>query len=302
MATAHPSLTSAPRWWADPLSLIELFLIGNVGFLAVDIYVAHAINQFANPYEWIPIYFSGAATFVLLVALALGGPRPAVPGDGRPSSGLILARWLGLLVAAACIVVGVAGVVFHLRSHFFDTQTLQNLVYTAPFAAPLAYTGLGLVLILNRTVSDRLVDWSRSVILLAMGGFVGNFVLSLADHAQNDFFATSEWIPVVSAALAVGFLFIVALRPYDARLRHLTWAVMGLQMVVGLIGFGLHVMANLSRPGTTLWEQFVYGAPAMAPMLFADMAILALLGLWALEAAVARDPAPFDPRAVPAAV
>jgi hypothetical protein len=191
--------------------------------------------------------------------------------------------------------------VFHLRSHFFETQTLQNLVYTAPFAAPLAYTGLGLVLILNRTVSDRLLDWSRWIVLLAMGGFVGNFVLSLADHAQNDFFAPGEWIPVVSAALAVGFLLVVALRPHDARLRHGTWAVMGLQMIVGLIGFGLHVSANLSRPGTTLWEQFVYGAPAMAPMLFADLAILALLGLWALEAAVARAPAPFDRRAVPAA-
>ncbi len=45
--------------------------------------------------------------------------------------------------------------IWHLRGDFFQEQTLKNLVYTAPFAAPLAYTGLGLLLILDRMVDAR---------------------------------------------------------------------------------------------------------------------------------------------------
>jgi hypothetical protein len=41
----------------------------------------------------------------------------------------------------------------------------------------------------------------------------------------------------------------------------------------------------------TLWQKFVYGAPAFAPMLFADVATLAALGLWALERSAASAPA-----------
>ena len=51
------------------------------------------------------------------------------------------------------MVVGVAGLVLHLDSHFFAEQTIKNLVYTAPFAAPLVYAGVGLLLILNRMVA-----------------------------------------------------------------------------------------------------------------------------------------------------
>ena len=75
-----------------------------------------------------------------------------------------------------------------------------------PFAAPLAYTGLGLLLLLDRMVDAADLDWARWVVLLALGGFVGNFVLTLADHAQNGFFHPSEWIGVVAGAVAGGFL------------------------------------------------------------------------------------------------
>ena len=50
------------------------------------------------------------------------------------------------------------------------------------------------------------------VTFFALGGFAGNFVLSLCDHAQNGFFAASEWIPVVAGATAVGFLSIPLIR------------------------------------------------------------------------------------------
>ncbi len=96
----------------------------------------------------------------------------------------------------------------HLESCSFLDRTLMSLTYAAPFAAPLAYTGLGFLLLVNRMVEVKSADWARWVILLALGGFFGNFVLSLTDHASNGFFMRTEWIPVISSAFATSFLIV----------------------------------------------------------------------------------------------
>ncbi len=269
---------SQPRWWADPLSWVELFALGNIAFLAVDIGLAHAVNSFANPAEYVPVVFSLVAPLVLVAAMIFGGLRPSPGGEG--SSSRRLARRFGLAVGWGSIAVGIAGFLFHLDSAFFEEQTLKNLVYTAPFVAPLAYSGIGFLLLLDRMVDSRSIDWARWVVLLALGGFVGNFVLTLADHAQNGFFRPSEWIGVVAGAWAVSSLFAV-LVVYDNRpLVGLALAIMAAQVVVGLLGFYLHVMADLESPAATLWDRVLFGAPLFAPLLFADLAMLAALALW----------------------
>lgn len=277
------------RWWGRPLWWVELFALSNIAFLAVDVYFAHAINAFAQRAEWAPIIFSLAAPAVLVIALALGGPAPVVPGDaalGVRGWFRRISRWLGLAVGASALAVGIAGFLLHLESQFFDEQTLKNLVYTAPFVAPLSYAGLGLLIILNRMVDARSVEWARWVVLLALGGFAGNFVLCLADHAQNGFFRSAEWIGVIASALAVGSL-LAALLIYDNRpLLWLCGAVMAAQAGVGLLGFCYHGLANLAGPGS-LWEKFLYGAPLFAPLLFPDLALLAIIALWALGRDVA---------------
>src|SRR5690606_7005875 len=106
----------------------------------------------------------------------------------------------------ASVLVGIAGLFWQLESVFFHERTLRHLVYTAPFAAPLAYTGLGLLLLLNRLQRADSREWAQWVLVLALGGFIGNFFLSAADHAQNGFFEWTEWIPVISSALAIGVL------------------------------------------------------------------------------------------------
>jgi len=60
-------------------------------------------------------------------------------------------------------------------------------------------------------------------------------------------------------------------------------AVLLLQAVVGVFGFGLHTAANLAGPSPSMFENFIYGAPAMAPLLFPNLVLLALIGLWALK-------------------
>jgi hypothetical protein len=252
---------------ADPMRAARAFAVANIAFLGVDIALAHAANDFAHRAEWAPIVFSAVATVLL------------VPGAVRAESAA--ARALDSLVAWASIVVGVAGMMLHLESAFFEEQTLRDLVYSAPFAGPLAYVGVGLLILLTRSGEARARSFGRWVILLALGGFVGNFALSLLDHAQNDFFRPAEWIGVGAAAYAVGFLFVALVRPRASALVRACHGVMAAQVVVGVVGLGWHVAADLARPETSMLDRFLFGAPAFAPLLFADLAVLAAIGLWA---------------------
>ena len=251
--------------------LLEIFIVSNFAFLSVDIYVAHSINRFRHWAEWIPFWFSLAATVALAPALVRTLVRDA---EWRPSR-------TGTVVGASAIMVGVLGMFWHLDSHFFAEQTLHNLVYAAPFIAPLSYAGLGFLLLLNRMTVPRSTEWALWVLLLALGGFVGNFALSTLDHAQNGFFLATEWIPVGASAIAIGALTVALYRPRDGRYMRFVMGVLGLQIVVGVLGFSLHFAANVRGP-SGWWENFLYGAPIFTPLLFPNLAILAALGVWAL--------------------
>src|SRR5947199_7378174 len=96
-------------------------------------------------------------------------------------------------------------------------------------------------------VAERSLEWARWVVLLAAGGFMGNFVLSLADHAQNGFFYPSEWIGVVSGAVGVGFLTAIVIVPESRALLIMNLGLMVIQVGVGLLGSYLHARANWSR-------------------------------------------------------
>ncbi len=163
---------------ADKAAVLDTFVLSNYAFLILDVYLAHLVNRFRHAAEWIPVGFSVAAVLVLAPALLL-----RLRGRG-PS----FAYHAGVVVGYASVAVGLAGVLYHLDSQFFSQWTIQSLVYTAPFAAPVAYAGLGFLLLVNRMVPSRDVEWSQWVVFFAFGGFVGNFGLSLADHAMNGFF------------------------------------------------------------------------------------------------------------------
>ena len=276
---------------SQPSVLVELFALSNIAFLAVDIALAHSINGFAHPAEWVPLGFSILAPLVLVAATILGGLSPTLAGQcsGRTRA----ARVLGLAVGWSAIAVGIAGFLLHLESAFFGEQTLKNLIYTAPFVAPLSYSGVGFLLLLNRMVDPKSLEWARWSVLLALGGFVGNFVLTLADHAQNGFFLRSEWVGVIASAWAVSSLCAVVIFPRDRPLVALTSVIMAFQVMVGVLGFYFHVIADLRAPATRLFERFLYGAPLFAPLLFADLAMLAAIALWAVVKALdAENEAP----------
>ena len=267
-------MPSPDKWYREPSVWLEAFVIVNLGFLSLDIYLAHSINQFHHEAEYIPLWFSCAAPPLLLAALFLG--------EGCKFTAVW--RDVGHLVGWCTIAIGLIGVILHLDSRFFHERTIKSLVYAAPFAAPLAYTGLGLLLVMNRMVDRKSEEWPRWVLLLALGGVAGNFVFSLTDHAQNGFYYWTEWIPVASSALTFGFLVTIFITPVTQRYLWLCAIVLAIQAAVGLLGFALHTSANLHAPSPDLFDRFVFGAPALAPMLFPNLTLLCGLGLWALQA------------------
>src|SRR5690242_15198549 len=135
-------LASRLRGWLRPWFLLEVFVLSNLGFLTLDIYLAHSTNGFRKSAEYIPFFFSACAPVVLLIGLACAQRRR------------VLWKMLGHVVGWGAILVGLAGMLYHLNSSFFDERTLKSLTYSAPFAAPLAYTGLGFLLLLNRMVES----------------------------------------------------------------------------------------------------------------------------------------------------
>jgi hypothetical protein len=142
---------------------------------------------------------------------------------------------LGYLVGWMAVFVGLTGVILHLESHFFYERPLRSLTYSAPFAAPLAYPGLGFLIIMNRMVNPESLEWAQWVLLLTLGGFMGNFVLSLADHAGNGFFNPLEWVPVVASAIAVGFLAVPLFMRVSRQYVDLCAAILLLEAGVGLL-------------------------------------------------------------------
>jgi hypothetical protein len=256
------------NWWNHPQTWIELFVISNIGFLTLDIYLAHSVNQFRRDAEYIPLYFSACSPMVLVLALALRRRCPRVWKD------------VGYLVGWTSILIGLIGVILHLQSRFFYERTILSLTYSAPFAAPLAYTGLGFLLVMNRMVDPESLEWARWVQLFTLGGFLGNFIFSLTDHAGNGFFSPLEWVPVAASAIAVGFLAVPVIARVSQLFLYFTGAVLLLEAGVGVWGFMLHASANLRGPSIHALENFVYGAPPFAPLLFPNLVALGLIALW----------------------
>ena len=265
------ALRARAEWRRDYVLWAELFATANLAFLALDIFLAHSENQFLRREEYWPLFFSMAAPVLLAVSLAArefwGSPR----------------AWkaIGAVVGVTAVAIGLAGVIYHLDSQFFWERTIRSLTYAAPFVAPLAYTGVGLVLMLNRMVPGDAEEWARWVVFLALGGFFGNFVLSMTDHAMNGFFHWTEWIPVAAAAFAVAFLLVLFAVPPTARYFRACAIVLAVQAGVGVLGFVFHGMADWHGPSRSLFQNVVDGAPPFAPLLFPNLAVLGGIGLWA---------------------
>lgn len=261
------------RWTSEPLLWVEGFVLFNFLCSTLNIYLAHSTNAFRRESEYIPLYFSAIAPFILFAGLV------ARERFGHAE----IWRDLGHLVGWLAVVIGLTGVVLHLDIRFFYERTIKSLTYAAPFAAPLAYTGLGLLLIVNRMVKAETAEWAYWIMLLALGGFLGNFVFSLTDYATNGFYRPVEWLPVASSAFAVSFLLVPFLFRAGRRFLIVCALVLILQALNGVLGFFLHAAADIEGPSASALENVVHGAPPLAPLLFPNLVLLGLIALWALS-------------------
>lgn len=244
-----------------------LFAAANLLFLLVDVALAHA-SFFKSRAELVPIWISGTGGLLALLLAFLSGPW---------------ARALLWLDAAACILTGMAGLWFHAGAEELLRPSLQRLVYSAPIVAPLAYAGLGLLLLVAEHAREARTR-GRLLQLLAGLGLLGNFVLCLLDHAQNGFWAEVEWLSVAGgAAGGLGLLRAASLRETTEAETRFLWGLLASMAAVGVLGATLHARADLLARGTLL-ERLEYGAPIFAPLLFADLAALGALGLVARRA------------------
>ena len=97
------------RWFGDLRLLVEVFVLINLAFLTLDIYLAHSTNDFHRRTEYIPLYYSAVAPLLLLIGLI-----------ARERFGYSAVwRDLGYLVGWLAVLIGLTGVVLHLDSRVF---------------------------------------------------------------------------------------------------------------------------------------------------------------------------------------
>ena len=197
------------RWWRRAAALDRAFAILNIGFLTFDIYLAHSVNQFRSQAEYIPAVFLGdRRRWCCCVALAAAHALAA-------RSGTIL----GYLVGWAAI----AG-----RARRRDSAPREPVLLRAHAAQPDLLRALCRAAGLHRPGisadheshggSAESAEWAQWVLLLTLGGFIGNFVFSLTDHAENGFFIPAGVGAGGGSAFAVGFLAVPLLTRVSPRI------------------------------------------------------------------------------------
>ena len=152
-----------------------------------------------------------------------------------------------------------------------------------------------MLLLLNRMVPGDSLDWARWLVFLAMGGFFGNFVLSLTDHAGNGFFHWTEWIPVVSSSFAVAFLAVFFVAPLTPAVSN---GLRGCAAGAGRGGrrrFRVSPGGGSPRPSRSFFQNVVDGAPPFAPLLLPNLMILGVIGLWVVGRKVELEAGSWKP-------
>ncbi len=276
-----------------PFSRDQLFLLMaavNEFFLGVDTLLAHMTSGTIVPREWIPILFGPIASVLLLAAGLIARRRR------------MTANLLATAVFFASMVVGLLGTYFHLVRAILpnapagEQVSLSLLVWAPPILGPITFALVGLlglsaawqeepagsgVLVLPGARRLRMPYSKTRAYFLLMGfGMLITVVSSVLDHSRTGFANPWLWLPTVTGVFATAVTFTMGflerIEPNDT----VTYvAAMLLMLVVGATGAGLHALTNLGTRGAIVGEQFLHGAPLLAPLLFANMGMLGLIVL-----------------------
>jgi hypothetical protein len=271
----------------------------NMAFTCFDVFLAHSASVVETFFMHIPRYY-----------FVFGVVPPAWLALTNTRKTWIL--WVHLLCMAGGIMVGVVGFAFHLRTVMLPSGQFvwDWLIFSAPVLAPLAFAGIatmGITAALHETVPGHfdlpgLRDipiglTKRQLYFIFIGlGLAAATLTAAVEHSQEGYLNWTMWLPAVAGGIATGaFLGHAAKRrPQSGEL----FAVLGasaLSTAIGLLGFAFHASFDAGAAGTISIERMVHGAPLFAPLLFADLAFLALIA-----AGRKVGPAPAEIEAAPA--
>ena len=279
---------------------ILLLAAFNEIILGLDTYLAHSITGQLKIGEWIPVIFGPVSGALLILAGLIALHR-------RTQANLIAS---GVFVAS--MVVGILGSYFHLHRALLPEApagqqiTSALLVYGPPLLGPLTFVLIGILGIsaawaevggdtgVVRLVGGMMVRMpmskTRAYFLMTALFILVTLISSVLDHAQTAFKNPWLWLPTFTGIFAV---FVTTAMGAYAKLNKndlITYlAAMGLMGLVGMTGAILHVVHNITGQGNLIGERFIHGAPLLAPLLFANMALLGLTVL--LDPKPQGDPA-----------
>lgn len=288
------TLFPAVRRFRIPLSRDQLMLIMlalNELLLGLETYIAHLVSGTIVPYEWIPILFGPTAAALLVIAGLIAQRQRGT------------ANVIATIVYLTSIAVGLLGAYFHLiramRPYALPGERLSVplLVWAPPILGPLTFSLVGLLGISSVWIEDppdsgilRLLrgkrihlplSETRALYLLVSQACLATVISSVLDHARTDFSNPWLWIPTSVGIFATVVAVILGFLDHPSRGELFTYfAAMSLMLVVGVIGFYLHISEDLTSKGTLLAERFIRGAPPLAPLLFTNIGAIGLIVLF----------------------
>jgi len=262
--------------------LLLLFVGVNFLFTGIDVALAHSVNAFVPVYEWIPVCFAplGAVTSFVVALRA------------RPSMVAALAH---LAVMMLGVIVGVLGTAFHGQAVLNPVGQFSWswLAFGSPILAPLSFAGIALVGLYAITeeapgqpgmlrvpgigVFRAPISRHRHFLWLVGLGFVGTALTSAVDHAQYGYTAY-KLIAIAFGSFASAVVLTLAIsRAWSAADEFVYFWTMIAAVLIGVLGVGFHLSADLAGTGQLSLERILVFAPIMAPMLFSDLGLLGLI-------------------------
>ena len=262
--------------------LLLIFVGINLFFTGIDVALAHSINSFVPVYEWIPIYFFPLGAMSCFIV--------AFQTDPKKWSALI---HISLMIIG--ILVGVIGMAFHMNAVLNPSGHLSWawLVFGSPILAPLAFAGISLLGLYG--ITEELPDQPGMLKVPGIGtfhapisrdkhflwlvglGFGASAVTSIIDHAQYGY-NVYKLIAIVFGIFATSVVLTIALsKQWTKKDEFVYFWTMIAAIVVGVLGFGFHLSADLAGTGQISLERILVFAPIFAPLLYSDLGMLGLI-------------------------
>jgi hypothetical protein len=240
------------------------FMAMNFLLTGVDVLIAHSENNFFQ-WELIPLIFSPLAVLAILAQMVFRQSN-AVKRTFQT------VMWVG-------VAVGVVGTLFHIAGNATSSQQSLNslLVTGSPIAAPIAFAGIACYALAS---AHYIGITRRSKLLLLVGlGFLGAVIAAFLDHARLGFVPSYTLIPIVSGIMATLACFYMAYGQVNRQETYIYFSILSLNLLLGLVGFGFHLIGDLAGTQSIIWARIMYRNPLLGPLLFCNLAVLGGLSL-----------------------